>query len=199
MSVADFQRALSALISSPQLCLRLRAGEEGVLAAYELSERERRRLEAVVRQPGMSVSCSICRANRLTAIASGLPFTCLLLGDELAPLLDRFWDEEQGDMQFGPEVERFGRFLEVEPALLRGPYIQEVLAFELALNAMRHRDGTATVPFGHDPRALLGALAAGRIPAAVESAEHDVVVCARAGEVTVRVVPAAAPRPSELR
>jgi hypothetical protein len=202
VSVADFQRALSALIASPRLCLQLRAGEEGVLAAYELSERERRRLETVVRQPGMSVSCSIYRANRLTAVASGLPFTCLLLGDGLAPLLDRFWDGEQGDMQFGPEVERFGRFLEAELALLPGPYLEEVLAFELALNALRNRDGTARVHFGHDPRAVLGALAEGRIPAAVESVGHDVVVSGRAGEVTVRVDPAGAPAAapaSELR
>jgi hypothetical protein len=203
MSVADFQCALSALIASPRLCLQLRAGDEGVLAPYELSARERRRLETVVRQPGMSVSCSIYRANRLTAITSGLPFTCLLLGEDLAPLLDRFWDGEQGDMQFGPEVERFGRFLEAELTLLPGPYREEVLAFELALNALRHRDGTAMVRFGHDPRAVLGALAEGRIPAAVESVGHDVVVCGRAGEVTVRVVStgasAAAPQRSELR
>ena len=68
MSIAAFQQALCDLIASPRLCRELRAAPDGVLAHYELTERERTRLMQAVRQPGMSTNCTLYRSNRVTPI-----------------------------------------------------------------------------------------------------------------------------------
>lgn len=189
MSIAGFQQALSDLIASPQRCLRLRAGDQAGLEGYELSERERRRLAAVVLQPGMSVSCSIYRANRLTPIAGGLPCSCTALGDALPAEIEAFWAAEATDMQFGREVERFGRFLgeRLRSGGLECRYLDEVLSFELALNRLRHEEGASTVRFAHDPVPLLEALTEGRVPGAVATGSYEVVLEANAGDIRVWV------------
>jgi len=180
VSLVDYQRALADLIASPELCLAVRADPAGTLAPYELTARERSRLEAVVSQRGMSTSCTLYRVNRITPIFSYLPLSCFLLGDQLIVEAERFWSEgKPGDLQFGPETERFASFLKrrLDTAAIADLYLGEVLDFELAANRLqaRARQGaavrengretkadeplTALAEFDHDPLPLLGALA----------------------------------------
>jgi hypothetical protein len=91
MTAVAYQRALCDLIASPKLCLEVRRRPETALAPYELTARERRRLEAVVRQPGMSVSCTLYRVNRLTPLATLHPVSCRLLGSRFVVVAERFW------------------------------------------------------------------------------------------------------------
>jgi hypothetical protein len=140
MSIASFQQALCDLIASPGLCRALRAGDEAVLANYELSARERVRLFDVVRQRGMSTNCSLHRANRVTPLYMVLTFTLRALDDQLRSLLDEFWDAKiYQDGQFSSEVELFAAFLRTRMAdgVVSSPFAAELLAFELALNDLK--------------------------------------------------------------
>lgn len=173
MTLLAYQQALCDIVASPELCLRLRREPESVLAGYDLSEKECRRLETVVRQPGMSTSCTLYRVNRMTPLSGYLPLTCRLLGDELVHEAELFWAESPpDDLHFRREPERFARFLEqrVASGAIADPYLLEVLRFELAVNrlhvATRAEDDplTAVVHFDHEPIVLLGCLADRRRP-----------------------------------
>ena len=198
MTLLEYQRALSEMIASPRLCLAVRADPAGALATYGLDERERRRLAAVAFQPGMSTSCTLYRVNRITPIATYLPLTAYLLGDALIEEAERFWDEGlPSDLQFGPETERFGRFLErrVEAGALADPYLREIVRFELAVNRVRVAGGdqplVETVVFEHDPLPLLDALADGRRPdPPPPEGRYELAVDATAGDIALWRVPA---------
>ena len=191
MTQLAYQRALCDLVASPRLCLRVRSDAKTALEPYELTDRERRRLEAVVWQKGMSTSCTLYRVNRMTPILTYLPLTCFLLGDQLIAEGERFWTEgAPSDLQFGPETERFARFLRLRLAshLIEDPYLDEVLRFELAVNRLRIASRTeadqpkgaavdddgadvqrlhplaVVVTFDHEPLALLESLAERRRP-----------------------------------
>lgn len=212
MSVRGFQQALCDLIASPQLCLRVRENDGEALAAYELTERERRRLTAVSRQPGMSVNCTLYRVNRITPLYSMLPRSCLLLGDGLSGEVSAFWAAEATDMQFGPEIERFAGFLRARVAAgaAQSPYLLEVLDFELAVNALRFAPRRRliaeleqrqvseawelnpllrVVRFAHDPGALLSSLGRGAPPPAeLERGEFYLVVDATEAELAMQPI-----------
>lgn len=98
-------------MASPQRCLELhRAGS--LLENYDLDNRERRRLLAIVGHEGMSHNCTLNRANQLTPLARSLPRTCGLLGDRLMPELEAFWAREPNtEVQFKLEAERFAHYL----------------------------------------------------------------------------------------
>jgi len=195
MTLLAYQQALCDLIASPRLCLEARADPEAALSSYDLAPRERRRLAAVVRQPGMSTSCTLHRVNRITPIYSYLSLTCFLLGDRLIREVEAFWSQgKPSDLQFGPESERFGRFLKrrLRAGSVRDPYLEEVLDFELAVNRLQamSREGSrlpvapaigdrqpefpsspsglhplvSVVRFRHEPLSLLEALSRGRRP-----------------------------------
>lgn len=187
MSLHGFQRALCDLIASPELCVAARRAPEEALARFDLTARERRRLAAMVRQPGMSVNCTLYRVNRMTPLYSLLPRSCLALGDRLADEAAEFWRAGGTDLQFGPEIVRFAAFLRerLDAGQLASPYLAELLDFELALHELRlaprrrllgelaaGASGRAwrvsplvrVVRFSHEPAALLGALAEGRVP-----------------------------------
>jgi hypothetical protein len=111
MSLAEFQRAFGDLVASPHACASVRAGV-GNLDGYDLSTRERARLAAMVRHPGMSTNCTLYRANRLGAIARGLPASCEALGSRLAAFVHGFWCAfPDADLQFRSEARRFAEFL----------------------------------------------------------------------------------------
>jgi hypothetical protein len=194
MTLLAYQRALSAMIASPGLCLAVRANADDALAPFALSERERRRLATVASQPGMSTSCTLYRVNRITPIATYLPLTSLLLGDRLIAEAELFWAEGRpSDLQFGPETERFARFLErrIDAGELVDPYLGEVLAFELAVNRVRVAGAdeplTETVTFRHDPLPLLDALADGHRPdTPPPKGRYELVVDALAGDIALR-------------
>jgi hypothetical protein len=140
MTMPGFQKAMCDLVASPDLCVRLVQSPEEVLARYDLSDRDRRRLVEVVQQPGMVVNCSLYRANRLTLIFNLLPLTCFLLGDKLMNEATEFWRSfEETRLQYNEEVERFGDFLRhrIELGAQRDPILAEVLEYELAVNRVR--------------------------------------------------------------
>jgi hypothetical protein len=192
MTLAAFQQALCALIRSPDVCRDVRAGDDAFFSHYELSPRERARLLDIVGQRGMSTNCTLYRQNRVTPIYTLLHYTCLVLGDDLKDTLDAYWGStELRDLEFKPEIERFARFVRtrIESSAVVNPLLEDVLAFELALNELRFaprreilrrlRDRpedavqssclrlhplTRLVKFRHHPGALLDALARGRVP-----------------------------------
>jgi hypothetical protein len=168
VTLVGYQQALCDLVASPELCLRVRS-DAATLDSYDLTDRERRRLSAVVKQPGMSTSCTLYRVNRITPLYSYLPLTCALLGDDLIVEAERYWSHgKPGDLQFGPETQRFAQFLRERFAAgaLASPYVGEVLELELAANALRWGADPPrrTVRFAHDPEPLLAALADDRQP-----------------------------------
>jgi hypothetical protein len=192
MTMEAFQRAMCDLVASPDLCIMLVQSPEQVLGRYDLSDRDRRRLLAVVQQPGMLVNCSLYRANRLSPIYSLVPHTCFLLGDALLDEATEFWKGfKETRMQFHEEAKRFGDFLRrrIEMGLLENPLLAEVIDYELALNefrytarldvlsrlalsktAARESNGVHLHPlirvllFRHEPRRLLGLLDERRPP-----------------------------------
>ena len=135
MSLTEFQRALSDLISTPELALSARVDAPAVLSLYDLSEREHRRLSAMLRDRGMSANCTLYRVMRLTPIYSVMPLTCAWLGERLRPELDAFWRATQdATIQYGREARAFSAWLETGIAtgrLEHGP-LEDALRFELA-------------------------------------------------------------------
>ena len=114
-------------MASPDLCVALRSGDSALLAGFDLSEVEKNRLLEAVRQPGMSVSCSIYRSNRMTPLYTMLHFTCVLLGERLKPVVDDFWaTADAPDLQFKPEIERFAQYLgrRLAEGSLIDPYLE---------------------------------------------------------------------------
>jgi hypothetical protein len=190
MSLASFQQALCDLIASPDLCRALRASPEDVMANYELSVRERRRLVEAVWQRGMSTNCSLHRSGRVTPLYTLLYGTCRSLGDQFGPLLDEFWNSiNYQDGQFRSEVERWAAFLRqrIADGTVSSPFTAELLEFELALNSLSFAprrkllDEIANLPapgpdtpcrlhplarivaFRHDPATLLAAATRGEL------------------------------------
>jgi hypothetical protein len=148
MSLAEFQRAFADLIASPALTLRARCEPDDVFGSYDLDAREHRRLRAMVRDEGMSVNCTLFRVNRFTPLYSVLPLTCHWIGTRLGPELDAFWDASRdATLQYGPEAERFGAWLDARIAarVVEGGPVEDALAFELAAFHVR------TAPTAGDP------------------------------------------------
>lgn len=114
--LADFQQALADLVASPERCQALRdlPDAEPLLAEYQLTQRERARLVAIARHPGMSANCMVYRSNRLTPLVLNLPDTCNALGKQLRLMVDRFWAACPTDnfVHFLIESDRFATFLE---------------------------------------------------------------------------------------
>lgn len=191
MTLAAFQQALCELIRSPDVCLDVRDGDAGFLGRYDLSPRERARLEDIVWQRGMSTNCTLYRMNRVTPIYTLLHYTCLVLGDGLKATLEDYWAaSELRDLEFKHEIHRFARFMRerLQTSASADPFVEEVLEFELAVNELRfapRRDilarlrmqaaaegetGPCLHPlvrvtrFRHEPTELLAALAQGRVP-----------------------------------
>jgi hypothetical protein len=118
----------------------VREGGDEFFRRFDLSEREKNRLMEVVWQKGMSVSCSIYRSNRITPLYTMLNSSCLLLRDRLKREVDEYWaNSEAPDLQFKPEIERFARFLKgrIAAGVITNPYLDEVIDFELAVNALQ--------------------------------------------------------------
>lgn len=164
MSIAEFQRAFADLIASPERCVALRDGAEDVLAGYDMTPRERKRLAAMVQDEAMSVNCSLYRVNRLIPVYSVLPHSCRLLGDRLMDELDAFWAASRhATLQYRWESWRFGLWLEERIAARRlpGGPVEDAVRLEMAMfdvqsaqrggNGSRHR----VVLLRYDPDELL--------------------------------------------
>ena len=148
MSIAEFQRAFADLIASPERCVALREGRTDVLADYDMTLRERKRLETMVHHEAMSVNCSLYRVNRLIPVYSVLPHSCRLLGDRLMDELDAFWAASRhATLQYRWESWRFGLWLEERIATRRLPAgpVEDAIRLEMAMFDVQaaQRDGKA--------------------------------------------------------
>ena len=176
MSLRSFQRAVVDLTLAPGMARALRRGEAGALAGYDLTERERDRILAIVRQPGISVHCTLSRGNRLEVIMEAFPMTCVLLQPVLRGLLDELWEEHHPThYQLAQERTAFAAFIarKIAAGQLAIEYLEEVLAYEsacLALSERMRSGGDAEVEtivtFAHPPDALLPPLARRSAPPA---------------------------------
>ncbi len=165
MSLAMFQRALVELTLTPLKARALREGDANILANFVLTDLEKERLAEVVRQRGISVSCSLSRGNRFEMIFQTLPMTCVLLKPMLRTLVDELWEHSRPtNYQLAGEETAFIELLQNKIAAgeLSIPYLDEVFAYELACMELvrQARDPSASpddviVNFQHSPEALL--------------------------------------------
>jgi hypothetical protein len=171
VSIVEFQRALCDMTLRPALAAAVRRAGVGVLADYELSANEQRRLIDVVGQPGMAINCTLARANRFAPIADAFPLTCAVLKPHLRALLDELWGIHTPDTyQLAGEAAAFAAFL--GDKLARGEcnhqYAEEIFRYECAAwelirarlrSSANPSDAAAprsvTVRFEHDPRILI--------------------------------------------
>jgi hypothetical protein len=115
--LADFQQALADMVASPQLCQVVRRKPDTLGQRYSLSTLEYRRLVEMVNSPGMSVNCTLYRANRFAPLVLNLPELTRALGSELRSLLDEYWQAHpHTDVNFLIECERFCKFLVTKAA-----------------------------------------------------------------------------------
>ena len=183
MSLAEFQRALCDITLNPVFARSVLQSGIACLAGYELSVVEQGRLVAVVRQPGMSVNCTLARANRFAPIADAFPLTCSLLKPQLRGLLDELWSiHRPGNYQLAGEADAFAGLLEgkMSRGELDHAYAEEVFRYESAawelIQTLRSsmldperaskREKCATVRFRHDPRILVPCLERDEAPPA---------------------------------
>lgn len=169
MSLAAFQAGLARLVTDRRWRDDVRA--RGPAALPEgLTDRERRRLCAAAADPGLAVTATLVVSFRLGKLITLLPLTRRLLGDALlAREARRFW-AEQPPRTFYALDEALAFAAALRARRLRNPFVDEVAGFEMAMLELRRPGGTGRRPraevvrFDHDPRAVLGALAAGRRP-----------------------------------
>lgn len=154
MSLEQFQRALADVVASPRSFFPV--GDGGVFAGYELTERERRRLLAMMADEGMAVNCTLYRVNRFVPLRSTLPLTLLHLGTLAEAELSAYWTEfADAELQYRTEATRFAGWLRrrcERGELPAGPYI-DALGFELAAFAVLSgipMDGGREVVLGDD-------------------------------------------------
>jgi hypothetical protein len=181
VSIVDFQRALCDLTLNPVMAASVLRNAASSLAGYQLTEVEQRRIVAVVRQPGMSVNCTLARANRFAPVADAFPLTCSLLKPVLRPLLDELWNiYRPGTYQLAGEADAFREFLQqkLSHGELNGPYVEEIVHYECAawelIQTLRRStldskedpgvERSVVVRFSHDPRILVRCLERDEIP-----------------------------------
>lgn len=215
MSLAGFQQALAALVMSPALrqeVARLAAPElPASLGHLELTERERHRLHALARDPGMKVTTVLHRATRLGMLSNTVPRTCHVLGEQaLHRVVNRYWSEHPPiRMQYEREAQRFGAFVRdlVRAGELVHALLPELLEAELAMLELGRAGRTAApeplpqgaaleqtrprlspwcraLAFRREPLAVLRALDSGQQPTGLPEGEHYLVLeCVGVGQV----------------
>lgn len=197
MSLADFQRALADMTLDARLASAVRRHGPSALAGYSLTGRECRRLQAVAGQEGMSLNCSLARANRFTSIHDAFSMTCVLLGQHLRELLDDLWSERRpGNYQLTGEEYVFAELVEraIARSTVRNEYLAEVLqyericwemAMELRLQNAAHMEGRSrTTRFQHDPAALMDALSKGeQPPPGLPAGNYEVTIRVKQGDL----------------
>jgi hypothetical protein len=145
MSLQEFQRATAEFIASPERCVRAGADFDTEVAGFTLTDRERRRLQAMLNDRGMSANCMLYRVNRLAPILEVLPRTWRLLGAAAEQEVHAFWRRyPDAVLQYGEEAKRFGTWIEEQVAsgeLPAGPVL-EVLRLELAAFSRQQSAGT---------------------------------------------------------
>ncbi|HVR99092.1 MAG TPA: hypothetical protein VMW27_20910 [Thermoanaerobaculia bacterium] len=214
MSLRGFQQALSELVMSPRFRSRVAEGPGEALAAYDLSDQERRRLESLAHDAGMKTGTLIHRSFRLSMLSNTLPRTCKVLGTQgLKELIDAYWrDHLPRNYVYAQEARRFAAFVleRLRAGEVANDYVEEVLETELALLALgeeppwqlprdeppagpagwtsRLHPSCRIVPFRHDPDRVLGTLAQGNVPADLPVGEFYLLLVGRDGTVDLKPV-----------
>lgn len=200
MSLADFQRALADMTLDAGLAVEVRSRGSSALAGYALTETEGRRLQAVAQQDGMSLNCSLARANRFTSIHDAFSMTCLLLGPQLRSVLDQLWSARRpGNYQLTGEEMVFADIVEaaVTCHLLSVEYLGEILryeracwemAMELRLKDASQMEGQSRkTRFEHDPGVLIDALSKNELPpSGLPRCEFEVTIRVVHGELVAQ-------------
>lgn len=163
----------------PLFAASVRSRGLAALARFSLTPLEQDRLLAAVGQRGMSLNCTLARSNRFATILDAFPLTCTLLKPKLRALLDDLWHARRPDnYQLAGEDLHFAAFLQarLDAGELDEPYAAEILQLErvswemiqsLRLSSVNRVQGprhSRIVTFQHDPRILLPALEADRLP-----------------------------------
>lgn len=169
MSLQVFQSTLARLVTDPGFRDHVRTGGEPAPGA-DLSDRERQRLLAAARDPGLRLTAELIGGARLGRILQLLPLTRRMLGDaRLVQEARSFWRENPPRTSDAlEEALLFCDYLLGRAG--RGPFVKEVVHFErVQLEVRRVRPEGEEVPvqevfFRHDPRDVLGPLAEGRPP-----------------------------------
>ena len=175
MSLLEFQRALCDMTLDVAFAATVLRNGAAALQGYGLTGIEENRLVAVVSQRGMSVNCTLARANRFAPIADAFPLTCSLLKPRLRGLLDELWSVHRpGNYQLAGEAHAFAAFLQEKLSRREfdHEYAAEVFRYECAawdLIQTLPRSASAAplepvteqstaVRFTHDPRILVACL-----------------------------------------
>jgi hypothetical protein len=134
MSLAAFQRAMADMAAAPAMCRRILDEGASVLAGYDLTPIEVRRLVSAADQRGMRMNCMLYRNGRLSPLVSQLPGTFHVLGYGLRAVAEAFWMENPKLPRGVPdEIRRFAAFLRrrVAEGALTEPLLPEVLDWEM--------------------------------------------------------------------
>jgi hypothetical protein len=116
----DLQRATAELTASVALVHAVRDDPELLDREYELTDREKRQLLAMVSHPGMQGSCILYRINRVVPLIMNLRRTLEALGTGLEPVLSAYWQDHPWGYRYGyVECERFCHWLRCHSALQR--------------------------------------------------------------------------------
>ncbi len=176
MSLQAFQQAIVELTLSPRRIRKLLQGDMQVLEKYDLTERERQRVLHAIRQPGMSLNCTIARGNRFESVAELFPMTCVLLKPVLRDLLDELWeDAPPTNYQFTGEEEAFSGMVrrKIASGELIIEYLEDVFAYESRCAELAQRmrgdahsddKGEVIIEFHHPPDLLLIPLSEYQVP-----------------------------------
>jgi hypothetical protein len=175
MSLHEFQRALCDMTLDVTFAASVLRKGAPALQRYRLTSVEEDRLVAVASQRGMSVNCTLARANRFAPIADAFPLTCSLLKPRLRGLLDELWSVHRpASYQLAGEVGAFVVFVDEKLACgqLDEEYAADIFRYECAawdliqtlkgsvspaeLEARAER--STTLRFTHDPRVLIPCL-----------------------------------------
>jgi hypothetical protein len=166
MSLSSFQRAVVEMTLAPRHAQRLINDDLRVADAYDLTDREVRRLRGIVEQPGMSVNCTIARGNRFEVIGDLFPMTCVLLEPVLRELLEELWEDFPSGYQLAGEDAAFVSNVrqKIAGGELRIEYLDEIFTYEeICLQLARQMRNQAdedcelksVIEFRHSPELLL--------------------------------------------
>lgn len=126
--------------------------------------------------PGVRMQRSLVESVRAGALTGVLRFSVRLMLLTLGPAKTRevfadFWTNQPPSAFAGSEARAFGNY--VAQARLTVPYLDEVLAFELAAiqSVTRHK---VSAQLWHNPVDLLGPLAVGRLPERIGNGNYEI-------------------------
>jgi uncharacterized protein (UPF0276 family) len=150
---------------------------EDALGALAIGLKPRGDLAAeLAADPGVGVVRTMVEAARAGSLVTSLRLSMRLLllheGEQGTRAIMRgFWDSAAPEPFAGDEGLAFAAYLASSP--LRLPFLEDVVAFELALLRASISGETTMVRFATDPAQLLGALAEGRMPEDVALGEYE--------------------------